>query len=270
MSINYQSYYGCDPFTDDTCDVISGYHSRSMRIKLVGKGHDSRHNDSQIHLGVELEVDHFVTSSNLPAHESRRMCALAIFRAINTRSVQYLKFERDGSLNNGFEIISQPTTLRRHLKTIDWKKVFSIVDYYGGQSHNGGTCGLHVHVPYKSSYHTENLFNLINHKYPRELRVFSRRTNFRYCEFDTNEYGFHRTGHHVAYNTNTSTGVTTELRFFRGTTKYETFIESLILTEKLYWLANTDINVKLPKFASLLTTYGKSYYQDMLVRRGGI
>lgn len=264
MKINYRSLLGGDPFTDDSCNVIMGYHSRSMNYKNVGSGTDSTHGGPQIHLGVEIEFDHF------PNSESRYKAALEIYRAINTKSVHYIKIERDGSLQNGFEVISQPTTLRRHLKTIDWKKIFEIVERHGGRSHDGGTCGLHVHVPYAGASHSKAMFDLINNVYRQPLKVFSRRTNFRYCNFDSNDFSSRQTGHHVAYNTSTSTGVTTELRFFRGTTKYETFAESLKLTEKLYWLAyklrfESDYS-KAPNFKSLLTQYGKDQYDQRVAR----
>lgn len=268
MKINYRNLLGCDPFSDNSCNVIMSYHSRSAMVyKNVGEGFDSTHNAPQIHLGVEIEFDHF------PTIDSKNKAALEIYRAINTKSTQYIKIERDGSLQNGFEVISQPTTLRRHLKTIDWKLIFEIVERHGGKSHDGGTCGLHVHVPFNSTSHSRALYNLINKTYYRELKIFSRRTSFRYCEFDSNEFMYRRIGHHVAYNTDTSTGVTTELRFFRGTTKYETFAESLILTEKLYWLAyklrfqsEALFVIQGPKFESLLTSYGKSEYNRLLMR----
>lgn len=263
--INYERYYGFDPFTEDG-DVITGYHSRALTIKPVGKGTDKVHNAPQIHLGVEVEFDHF------PNSDVKVKCALEIFRAINTPYVQFIKIERDGSLNNGFEVVSQPATLRRHLKTIDWKLIFEIVERHGGKSHDGGTCGLHVHVPYQNSTHTKALWTLINQTYRTELKTLSRRTNFRYCNFDSaSDFGSRQIGHHIAYNTNTSTGVTTELRFFRGTTKYETFAEALKLTEKLYWLADslkyeTNISSSAPRFQSLLTEYGKAQYTRLSSR----
>lgn len=265
--INYSSqFYGVDPFTNDI-SVIQNYHAGRIDFKKIG----GRNNDGKeiIHLGVELEVDSF------PSDENRQRAALQVFRLLNKPTKQLVKIERDGSLNNGFEIITNPVQYRSHLKRVDWQGVFDIVNAHGGTSHNSGNCGIHVHVEKRSQKYEENLWYLVNVIYRQELITFSRRTRFNYCQFDnTTEYSRRNIGHSVAFNTRTSNGNTLEFRFFRGTTKKETFLECLRLVERLCWLAidhenTSDIRQeKLPKFTSLLSKYGKEFYQERLQRRG--
>ena len=265
MSINYSAVYGANPLTTNV-DVISRYHSNRMQIKKIGNRQDS-HGDA-IHMGVELEVDGF------PTVEAKVACALDIFRIANTSSVQRVKMEYDASLQNGFEIITQPIILRRHVKSVPWKEMMESVTRHGGGSHDGGRCGIHIHVEKISEEYQRNLWYLVNVIYRNELKTFSRRLSFNYCRFDsTSEYNFRDTGHSTALNTRTSTGITVEFRFIRGTTKPETFYESLRLIERLCWLAKDHTDVMnpgkpLPKFTSLLSQYGKEYYQEILRRRG--
>lgn len=243
--------------------IVNGYHCGRMPIHKVGKIVDSH--DHTIHLGVELEVDSF------PSEKARHDCALEVFKILNKKSRQFVKLERDGSLNNGFEIITQPIQFGYHKNSMHWKEAFQAVENFGGSSHDSGNCGLHVHLEAVSPRFVRNIWYLVNHIYKDELQIFSCRSLRRmsYCAFDTGDYRFRNTGHCVAVNTDTSTGCTVEIRIFRGTTKYETFMETLRLVERLAWLAldNSDVmvaynNHQLPKFLSLLTPYGKQFMTE--------
>lgn len=249
---------GC-PMCNPELSPIAGYHSGEMEMKKVGKVIDS-HNYT-IHLGVELECDSF------PTEEKRLNAAKEIFKTMNKKNQQFIKLERDGSLSNGFEIISQPVQLCSHMYSMKWKEAFQIINKFGGGSHNSGNCGLHVHLDAFSPSFVKNIWYLVNKAYREDLQVFSRRSpeRMRYCAFDNNSWENRMTGHCCAVNTGASTGRTVEIRIFRGTTKYETFIETLHLVERLAWLAldYEDVStVKLPKFDSLLKPYGKKYMKE--------
>ena len=56
-------------------------------------------------------------------------------------------YERDGSIGIGFEIISQPMTWNYFKKNIaKFKKLFELLNNANYRSHNGNSCGLHVHI----------------------------------------------------------------------------------------------------------------------------
>ena len=58
-----------------------------------------------------------------------------------------MRYAYDGSLNYGFECISQPHTVKDFWDKADkWRKMLSYLSGRGYESHNPGTCGLHVHV----------------------------------------------------------------------------------------------------------------------------
>lgn len=52
----------------------------------------------------------------------------------------------DGSLSNGFEIVSHPMTLAKHLRSMKWQKGMDYLTKMGYKSHNTSTCGLHIHI----------------------------------------------------------------------------------------------------------------------------
>lgn len=86
-----------------------------------------------IYMGVELEVDH---------GNNRDACVSDI--ASEYQSNLYIK--RDGSLDNGFEIVTHPATLGYHMNRFPWRHVCDTAVRYDFKSHNTSTCGLHVHV----------------------------------------------------------------------------------------------------------------------------
>lgn len=92
-------------------------------------------------LGFELEVDttddedidNYSTAKNLCDR-----CGL---------EENEMRYANDGSLNYGFECISQPHTVKAFWDNAPkWRKMLSYLSACGYASHNPGTCGLHVHV----------------------------------------------------------------------------------------------------------------------------
>ena len=89
---------------------------------------------SPIFLGVELEVD---GNYNLEPEDG----ADAV---MNCSDDVYCK--HDGSLDNGFEIVTHPATLKYHLNDMGWDRICEAASDEGFRSHDTNTCGLHVHV----------------------------------------------------------------------------------------------------------------------------
>ena len=92
--------------------------------------------DGSRFFGVELEIDNG-GESNRKADE--------IIRAANA-AAEHIYCKHDGSLNDGFEIVTHPTTLRYHLDTMPWAAVLTRAKSLAYVSHRAGTCGLHIRV----------------------------------------------------------------------------------------------------------------------------
>ena len=125
--------------------IISGYHSNDTKQHLYGLLKDQSAKDFK-GFGFELEVD----KSNIIDGGYKSLYNNIVAHAIidNTGlEKDEVFFEKDGSLDNGFEIISQPHTIAAfYEKTDSWKMMLDILSDATFKSHNAYTCGLHIHV----------------------------------------------------------------------------------------------------------------------------
>lgn len=95
-----------------------------------------------LYLGFELEVE-----SNGDRYTYDRMAAQARHTLEDRTNRGYLK--SDGSLNYGFEIVSQPHTLEELQQNFPWDVVLEL-QKEGFRSWDTDTCGFHVHVSRKA------------------------------------------------------------------------------------------------------------------------
>lgn len=193
------------------------------------------------YFGVELEVD--------DAGEDDE-CADSVINIANA-SDEHIYCKHDGSLDNGFEIVTHPMTLDYHLNKMPWLDVVTKLREMGYLSHQANTCGLHVHVNRSS---LGNIFSeqeatiarilYFFEKHWEELLKFSRRTN-RQLDRWAARYGYKDrpkdildhvkagagNGRYSCINLQNSD--TIEFRIFRGTLKYNTIIATLQLVNRV-------------------------------------
>jgi hypothetical protein len=145
---------------------------------------------------------------------------------------EYCFFERDGSIGEGFEIVTQPAGLDVHRAKFD---AFLNNDEakQGLRSHEGGSCGLHVHVgkqyvTQSQIYRIQSFLNDVRNE--SLIRAIARRYASGYSKFKPEMAKF------TAHNKNTGdryealnvTGrETIEFRIFRGSLRYESVIAAL-------------------------------------------
>ncbi len=124
---------------------------------------------STLLLGTEIENDEY---------GSDRYAEAASDIVDNMRG-EYCHCEHDGSLDHGFEIVTEPMTLAAH-KAAKWDEVFCRLLQEGGEASDN--CGLHVHVSRAalgSDDHAKTLcvakiLELVE-RFQRELSCFARR-----------------------------------------------------------------------------------------------
>lgn len=119
--------------------IIEGYcESHKHEPILFGDFKDSQ---SFVGLGFELEVD---CDSAQEPHNNE--VAAGLCEASGLESDE-MRFAHDGSLNHGFECISQPHTVKDFWSKQDkWVRMLKYLANNHYKSHDPGTCGLHVHV----------------------------------------------------------------------------------------------------------------------------
>lgn len=192
------------------------------------------------YMGVELEID---GGGEDKANADELLC---IGNFPNTR----IYCKHDGSIEDGFEIVSHPMSLDYHLNDMPWEEIFDKAISMDYRSHQTSTCGLHIHVSrraFGSNYdmQEEAIARAVYfvEKHWDKLLKFSRRTEENICRW-ANRYGIsenakdtykkakdNRRGRYVAVNLEND--YTIEFRLFRGTLRYITFAAALELVYEI-------------------------------------
>lgn len=190
--------------------------------------------EGPLYLGVELEVDEAGKDNVNAAHT---------LRGFNQENV-YGYVKSDGSLNDGFELVTHPCTVETHLQQVPWRETLEALRGMGYRSHAPGTCGLHVHVSRKALgkdvYEQEETIAKLLYIFERfwqEILRFSRRTESQINHWAA-RYGYKDRGEEILKEAkhgangryaciNLTNTDTIEFRVFRGTLKYNTVIATL-------------------------------------------
>ena len=197
--------------------------------------------ENDLYMGVELEID----KGGELDENAEKLLDVANF------SRDHIYCKHDGSIHDGFEIVSHPMTLEYHTSKMNWKEVFEKALEMRYASHNTSTCGFHVHCSRyafgEDSYTQDAAIGRVVffvEKHWNELVRFSRRHAdalerwaARYATISpTTKETFKkakdkRMGRYVAVNLENYE--TIEFRLFRGTLRYETFIATLQLVSEI-------------------------------------
>ena len=183
---NDDDYYG-----DDECrwcheenmeHIIEGYcESHKHEPILFG---DYKDKESFVGLGFELEVDGDSSISRLNEETAQGLCEASGLED------DEMRFAYDGSLNYGFECISQPHTVKLFWdKQAQWREMLRYLANKGYRSHDPGTCGLHVHVSRGMFGKTKEVqdiaiakvYTFFDENWEDIVKV-SRRRSFHYCQ----------------------------------------------------------------------------------------
>lgn len=191
--------------------------------------------------GVELEVD-------LGGEVNSK--ALRLLKIPNGKE-ERLYIKHDGSLDEGFELVSHPMTLEYHRQKMPWPELLTTARELGYRSHQAPTCGLHVHVNRDAFGETEAeqdaCIARVLYFFERnweELLKFSRRTR-RQLERWADRYGYQEHPREILEHAkkgcrgerytcvNLQNEATVEFRIFRGTLKWNTFLATLQLVNRV-------------------------------------
>ena len=190
-------------------------------------------------LGVELEID------DAGEHHKNAMKIVAVAN----REAEHIYCKHDGSLNDGFEIVTHPMTIDYHMNTMPWSAILNQAKEMGYLSHQAGTCGLHIHVNRTAFGKTEEEQDEVIarilyffEKNWQELLKFSRRTHKQLKQWAT-RYGLKEhpkeilkcaKGDQERYTcVNLLNYNTIEFRIFRGTLKLNTLLATLQLIDRI-------------------------------------
>lgn len=268
------AYYEDDDEDDPLCYDC---HTHARRNKMIEdyyyKPEPLFRGDGSRYFGVELEID----GAGEDDASARKVMEIA-----NGNGLENLYCKHDGSLDDGFEMVTHPMTLEYHMKEMPWGKILQESIRLGYTSHQANTCGLHVHVNRDAFGDSEEAQDAVIarilyffEKNWEELLKFSRRTP-RQLERWATRYGYKdqpkelldhaKKGYHGGRYTSVNlTNVDTiEFRIFRGTLKFNTLIATLQLLDRICDVALylTDDQIK----AMSWTTFVSGCTQPELVQ----
>jgi len=265
---NRHSYYYvegttyCESCNDDNnwyCDTCDEYHSNDTSCDEGGnnccrtarsggsihdynckpdplfKGKDKH----GVYLGFELETEY-----------ARGIESASSYASTELDGVAYLK--HDGSLSNGFEIVTHPHThlTYRENSAILWNTIETLRSKYNARSWDTDSCGLHIHISRKgfsSGAHLHRFIALVYHNAPTMMKFAGRKSRFArfndvytFDEYDRPVFSLkHKTGNPHRHSSerysavNTQNDHTIELRFFRGTMNTSGVLSALDLAQAM-------------------------------------
>ena len=224
-------------------------------------------------MGVELEIDEGGESDN----QARKLLELA------NADCERIYCKHDGSLNDGFEMVSHPMTLEYHLKSMPWAAVLEKARQLDYRSHQAKTCGLHVHV--NRTAFGDNICEqeeviarilFFFEKHWEELLKFSRRS-YRQMEQWANRYGYKDSPMEILDHAkkgfrgfrysavNLTNANTIEFRLFRGTLRYNSFIAALQLIDRICAVAICLNDEELKRLSWSTFVAGCEQYPELVV-----
>jgi hypothetical protein len=207
-------------------NLVDHYHSsRAKGFHVIDSPWFRSHRRA---FGCELEVQ--LTSSNMPVNTAAGKVHDVLNPSGNVG--EYCYFERDGSIGHGFELITQPAGLDLHRQKFDL--FLNNAELKRGlRSHEGGSCGFHVHVGRQyltqaQIYRVQSFLNDVRNE--GLIRMIARRYGAGYCRVKAEMAKFTSHGKHSndRYEMlNVSNDKTVEFRIFRGSLRYESIAAAL-------------------------------------------
>jgi len=293
---HYSDSNGCyrcedDPEEDEDEGLIKGYcYKPRAEFHFVSTRHGKKVILSNANampssvdkptLGIELETE----AVHCDRYDGARL-AQEIFG-----SLAYLK--SDGSLNNGYEIVTHPFTLDYWRERVDTTRLRELANM-GMRSSNTNTCGLHIHVGRK--YFQKNItsmyrFMALFHANNEQWRKIAGRSESTYARWSDQErenmmdYIRYITTHgrigqsanfdrYVALNLQNHS--TIELRFFKGTlnarslnARIEAVDAACRFARNMVYKGNIKQSYSWDKFRQFATDEGYTTFSEYATEKG--
>jgi hypothetical protein len=210
-------------------NAIGAYHNQDRR-RATRAQNDAWTARYTRHIGVENEVE---CGSRIEPNDA----AKSVLDAAHPRgwkgeplSSRLMFCEHDGSLDDGFELITQPMSLPAQREL--WARVLNSRAVRELRSHDTDTCGLHVHVSRTglSQLTIAKAVCFLNaDTNDRFVTLLARRAGNGFCKKKTANAvrAADRTSWDRYERLNLTNDKTVEFRIFRGTTNYRTLIGSV-------------------------------------------
>jgi len=224
---------------DDDDSIIGEYHSSADNLGKIPSLFDKR--KSQIFLGLELEIE---VNEDYSRSDKAEMILnnIGVYTDNKNDRYTYCLAEDDGSLNNGFELVTGYTGLDVHEKQLAFFKK----PIRGLRSHDTSTCGLHIHIDKRNvtlNHATKMILFMNDSGNQKLIKTIARRSSNRFCKVLNKKADYSwlksakksgdplRQLNEDRYEClNFHNDNTIEFRLFKGTLKFESIMSCLEFT----------------------------------------
>lgn len=235
---NYSYCDGCDEwFNSDYityCEEDERYYCNACYPENKHGIHDYSYKPSpvfygkgKLYLGVELEAEN---KSNSYLED--------ITEHLDSLNNDRFYLKQDGSLSNGFEIVTHPCSLEYHQTKFPWSDITRYLISKGFRSHDTSTCGLHVHASKQYLTNTEQIkLGIFVNLQIGKMEKLGRRSNNSYAKFKDLKISGKLTAHKNTEGryeaVNWLNEKTVEFRFPKGTLNHNTLLATIELVDSL-------------------------------------
>ena len=273
-------YLYCSECIGEHQGQIKSYHDHKMEYIHNSKIMELDLNPLTFGIELEVEAGNYTT-------------CMEMSNILHDNMNDFTVYERDGSLNDGFEIITNPFDLKfyKHEGKDLLINMLDLLKENKFKSHDTSSCGYHIHVGRQGlgdSYHNRinniKKINIVTEFFAPQLTTLSRRTadrlnhwaKFSSADIDREDLTLERLelihqnnkGRYSALNLNNES--TIEFRIFRGTLKHETFLATFELIYNLcsYCIENDITDLKELDFYTIATYKLNEYIPNYLESKG--
>lgn len=276
-------YYTCDECGQLVCDDYAHSHEVIRDASFTPRLKFFPDDKQDYYFGFELELE-------TDDEDNTQELAEVVIKRLNKDTAKstapfYIKW--DGSLDNGFELVSHPATIEWFRESGKLDEINGFPAEFGFRAWDTDTCGFHVHVS-RTAFYRENAGRVIYSK-AHELRfiaLFYRNPEFvtylagrasnHYASFSSDE--FPTRAEHLRgkidrkesdkYQViNTRHNNTLEIRIFQGTLRKERILSNLQLVQAgVEYTRNLETagienikNLSSDKFISYIIENGEKY-----------
>lgn len=260
---------------------VASYNCFKPHLDFYGRNGKEDFKYEGLYLGTEVEM--------AGGGESNPNAAKIMDRWEELGLDNFVYITHDGSLKttgeyvDGFEMVTKPATLEFHKKIAEeYKNIFKLSTSMGYRAHDTSCCGLHVHINRgffgcREETAILNMLYLFD-KYWNEIQIFSRRDSLslsRYArrvslDWDDDAYFEHfnqneddHDGHY--YSINICNPNTIEIRVFKGTLNFNTYLLTLEFVANLAKICKDTRRIETVAFEDLLSPEGLEYYNGRLL-----
>lgn len=231
------------------------------------------HYENTLYMGFELEIE----SKNNTKDIAEDLKDFLERKKLEDR----IYFKDDSSLDNGFEIVTHPTTLKKY-HTYNIKSLLDRIKHNKATSYDNNRCGLHIHI--NKEFFTDSdigKLQLFFNKNYNNIKRFSKRTTEKlgqYADIENIDIMDYLSRHrHYRQNDSRYTAInvtytTIEIRVFRGTLNHDRFLATLQFCDAISHFIKdiSAISLTWQNFKDWLRTKNRYNHLENYLKKQGL